>query len=72
VPDSSESAWHVYRQACRALLKVPDTPIRSPMHFHALDTYLPGESPVHRLDPRVKLALTVLFILTAALTPDRA
>ncbi len=42
------------------------------MHLHALDTYLPGESPVHRLDPRVKLALTVLFILTAALTPDRA
>lgn len=41
------------------------------MHFHALDTYLPGESPVHRLDPRVKLALTVLFILTAALTPDQ-
>jgi len=42
------------------------------MHLHALDTYLPGESPVHRLDPRVKLVLTVLFILTAALTPDRA
>ncbi len=42
------------------------------MHLHALDTYQPGESPVHRLDPRVKLVLTVLFILTAALTPDRA
>ncbi|MCS7177842.1 MAG: cobalt ECF transporter T component CbiQ [Anaerolineae bacterium] len=42
------------------------------MHFHALDTYVPGQSPVHRLDPRVKLVLTVLFILTAALTPDRA
>lgn len=42
------------------------------MHFHALDTYLPGESPVHRLDPRVKLVLTALFILTVALTPDRA
>lgn len=42
------------------------------MHLHALDTYLPGNSPVHRLDPRVKLVLTVLFILTAALTPDRA
>ncbi|RME38446.1 MAG: cobalt ECF transporter T component CbiQ [Thermoflexia bacterium] len=41
------------------------------MHLHALDTYLPGDSPVHRLDPRVKLVLTVLFILTAALTPDR-
>lgn len=42
------------------------------MHIHALDTYLPGDSPVHRLDPRVKLVLTVLFILTAALTPDQA
>lgn len=42
------------------------------MHLHALDTYLPGDSPVHRLDPRVKLVLTVLFILVAALTPDRA
>ncbi len=41
------------------------------MHLHALDSYLPRESPIHRLDPRVKLALTVLFILTAALTPDR-
>ncbi len=42
------------------------------MHLHALDTYLPGDSPVHRLDPRVKLVLTALFILTAALMPDRA
>ncbi|MCS7282216.1 MAG: cobalt ECF transporter T component CbiQ [Anaerolineae bacterium] len=42
------------------------------MHLHALDTYLPGDSLVHRLDPRVKLVLTVLFILTAALIPDRA
>lgn len=35
------------------------------MHLHALDTYRPGDSPVHRLDPRVKLVLTLLFILTA-------
>lgn len=41
------------------------------MHLHALDTYLPGDSPLHRLDPRVKLGLTVFFILTVALTPDR-
>lgn len=40
-------------------------------HLHALDSYLPGNSPVHRLDPRVKLGLTLLFILTVALTPDR-
>ncbi len=42
------------------------------MHFHALDTYRPADSTVHRLDPRVKLVLTVLFVLTAVLTPDRA
>ncbi|HEY75707.1 MAG TPA: cobalt ECF transporter T component CbiQ [Thermoflexia bacterium] len=41
------------------------------MHIHALDTYCPGTSPIHRLDPRVKLVLTGLFILTAALVPDR-
>jgi cobalt/nickel transport system permease protein len=40
------------------------------MHIHALDTYRPGHSPVHRLDPRVKLILTVLFILVCALTSD--
>lgn len=42
------------------------------MHIDALDSYRPGKSPVHRLDPRVKLVLTVLFILVAALTPDRS
>ena len=41
------------------------------MHIHALDSYCPGTSPVHRLDPRVKLLLTGLFILTAALLPER-
>ena len=40
------------------------------MHINALDTYLPGDSPVHRLDPRVKVVLTLLLILTAAVTPD--
>jgi len=41
------------------------------VHIHALDSYCPGSSPVHRLDPRVKLSLVGLFILTAALVPDR-
>ena len=40
------------------------------MHISALDTFLPGESPVHRLDSRVKLVLTLLLMLTAVLTPD--
>ncbi len=42
------------------------------MHIHALDSYRPAESPVHRLDPRVKLVLAVSLILAAALTPERA
>lgn len=40
------------------------------MHFSALDTYLPGESPLHRLDARVKVVLTLLLVLTVVLTPD--
>lgn len=39
------------------------------MHIHFLDPFRPGSSLVHNLDPRVKLVLTVAFILTAALTP---
>jgi len=39
------------------------------MHIHYLDPYHPGVSPIHRLDPRVKLVLTLAFILTSALTP---
>jgi cobalt/nickel transport system permease protein len=42
------------------------------MHAHFLDPYRPRISPVHRLDPRVKLVLTLAFILTAALTPVAA
>jgi cobalt/nickel transport system permease protein len=42
------------------------------MHLHALDTYRPGISPVHKLDSRVKLVCAVAFIITAALTPDGA
>lgn len=42
------------------------------MHAHFLDPYRHGASPVHRLDPRVKLALAVAFILTAALIPPGA
>ena len=42
------------------------------MHVHFLDPYRPRNSPVHRLDPRVKLVLTVVFILTNALVPTGA
>lgn len=39
------------------------------MHIHFLDPYKEGNSPVHQLDPRVKLVLVLAFILTTALTP---
>jgi cobalt/nickel transport system permease protein len=41
------------------------------MHIHALDSHVPGDSVVHRLDPRVKFTLTILLIFAAALVPDR-
>ena len=41
------------------------------MHLHALETYRPASSPLHRLDPRVKTLLALALILTAALIPDR-
>lgn len=42
------------------------------MHVHALDTYCPRASPIHDLDARVKLVLTVFFIVSVVLTPDGA
>ena len=42
------------------------------MHVHFLDPYRPRSSPVHRLDPRIKLVLTLVFIFTVALTPPGA
>lgn len=42
------------------------------MHVHFLDPYLPRRSPIHSLDPRVKLSLTLAFIFSVALTPTGA
>ncbi len=42
------------------------------MHIHFLDPYQERASLVHRLDPRVKFVLTIVFILTVALTPHGA
>jgi cobalt/nickel transport system permease protein len=39
------------------------------MHIHWIDQYRPGATGVHRLDARIKLLLTLLFILVASLTP---
>jgi len=42
------------------------------MHIHFLDPYRPRDSLIHRLDPRIKLVLTLAFILTNALIPPGA
>lgn len=42
------------------------------MHFDAFDRYHEKESFLHRLDPRVKAVVTVVFIVSNALLPDAA
>jgi len=42
------------------------------MHFDAFDRYHEKESFVHHLDPRVKVVVTVAFIISNALLPDGA
>ena len=39
------------------------------MNANAFDRYLEGASAVHRLDPRVKVLVTLAFILAVALLP---
>lgn len=42
------------------------------MHVSTFDRYLAGTSVIHRLDPRVKVVLTLLFIVSNVLLPDGA
>jgi cobalt/nickel transport system permease protein len=42
------------------------------MHAHTLDRYQAGVSLVHRLDPRVKVLVTLLFIVSNVALPDGA
>lgn len=42
------------------------------MHYDAFDRYHEKESFIHRLDPRVKTVVTIVFILSNALLPDGA
>ncbi len=42
------------------------------MHFDAFDRYHEKESFLHRLDPRVKVVVTIVFIVSNALLPDGA
>lgn len=42
------------------------------MHASTFDRYLYRSSPIHRLDPRVKVVVTLLFIIANVLLPDGA
>jgi cobalt/nickel transport system permease protein len=42
------------------------------MNTHMLDRYQAGASLVHRLDPRVKVVVTILFIVSNVALPDGA
>lgn len=42
------------------------------MHSDAFDRYHHGHSPLHSLDPRVKVLVTIAFIVSNALLPDGA
>ena len=42
------------------------------MHSDAFDRYHHGHSPLHNLDPRIKVILTIAFIISNALLPDGA
>ena len=42
------------------------------MHVNTFDRYLAGGSLVHRLDPRVKVLVVILFILSNVMLPDGA
>src|SRR5512140_3647363 len=42
------------------------------MHDNVFDRYHASDSLLHRLDPRVKVVLTVVFILSNVLLPDGA
>ena len=40
------------------------------IHINTFDHYAERESPIHRLDPRVKVVITLLFIVSNVLLPD--
>ena len=42
------------------------------MHSNAFDQFHHGHSPLHSLDPRIKVVVTIVFILSNALLPDGA
>lgn len=42
------------------------------IHEHALERYSVGQSIIHRLEPRIKVVMTLLFILAVVTLPDAA
>ena len=40
------------------------------MHVNTFDRYMAGSSQIHKLDPRVKVVFTLLFIVSNVLLPD--
>ena len=42
------------------------------MHYHVADHFIQAQSPLHRLDARVKVAAAILLILLISLTPFAA
>ena len=42
------------------------------MRASTFDRYVQGSSPIHQLDPRVKVIITLLFIISNVLLPDGA
>ena len=42
------------------------------MHINTFDRYEVGQSLIHRLDPRVKVVITLLFIISNVILPDGA
>ncbi len=42
------------------------------MHVNTFDRFIAGESPAHRLDARVKVLITLVFIFSNSLLPDGA
>ena len=42
------------------------------MHANVFDRYQAGASSIHRLDPRVKVVVTVLFVVSNVALPDGA
>ena len=53
-------------------IPIPNSKRKSAMHSDAFDRYHHENSALHHLDPRIKVVVTIAFILSNALLPDGA